>query len=224
MPVFRVIPAGDLLLTDPVIVQPDVIQRGFLGAISIIGFTSLVDANARFVYSMVGGYVTFSGADTSDNNGIFPIIDVFDAQTLIFQNWDAVADANNGSIRWSISATQPAMSKRRVALISGPAYVRQKIQTRLKFFEKEWFIDMRLGVPYYTEVYVQNPNLDRISTLFKKVILSIQEVSSIEKLLLTFDSKSRSLAVEFDCSLVSGGVLTVRQPDPPFIITIPRAA
>ncbi len=115
-------------------------------------------------------------------------------------------------------------AKRSPILISGAQYARQKIMVRLKFFEKEWFIDQRQGVPYYSEVYRVNPNLDRIRTIYRKVILSVQEVETVDKLTLAFDRKLRTLGIEFDASLVAGGVLSVRQPDPPFIITLPRAA
>ncbi len=118
----------------------------------------------------------------------------------------------------------PITGKRRVKMVTGAQYARQKIAARLRFFEREWFVDQRQGVPYYTEVYVMNPNLDRIRTMYKKIILSVQEVVSVDKIKLTFDPKARALAVEFDASLVEGGVLAVRQPDPPFIITLPRAA
>lgn len=123
-----------------------------------------------------------------------------------------------------LSARDPITGKRRVVMNRGPRYVRQKIAARLRFFLGEWFLDTRLGVPYYRDVLITNPDLNVVRSIFRQVILSVQEVASLDKLELSFDSESRALAIEFDASLVAGGVLLVRQPDPPFIIQVQRAA
>lgn len=112
----------------------------------------------------------------------------------------------------------------KVVMIEGPEYVRQTIQTKLKFVAGEWFRDLREGVPYDQDVFIANPDLDRIRTIFRQAILSVQEVQNITKLTMVFDRVRRTLAIEFDVQLVAGGVLSVRQPDPPFIISLPKAA
>lgn len=122
-----------------------------------------------------------------------------------------------------LSAPDPSRNnKRRIMLVTGPAYVRQKIQTRLKFLEGEWFNDLRQGIPYTTEIFVQNPNLDRIRSIIRQAILSVQEVASLTSLTLLFAKNTRAISVAFEAQLVTGGVLSIRQPDPPFIITLPR--
>ena len=123
-----------------------------------------------------------------------------------------------------LSPKDPVTGRRSPMLLTGAAYVRQVIAVKFKFIQGEWFIDQRQGVPYAIEVFVANPNLDRIRTLLRKILLSTQEVSSVTKLLLTFTPGTRKLAVDFDVQLVAGGVISVRQPDPPFIITLPKAA
>lgn len=110
---------------------------------------------------------------------------------------------------------------RRGVLLRGPEFVRTKLSQRLRFFLGEWFIDRRQGVPYFQDVFVKNPDLDVVRAIFRQVMVSIQEVSSIPMLDLTYDSGARRLAVSFDAHLVAGGVLQVRQPDPPFIIQLP---
>lgn len=117
-----------------------------------------------------------------------------------------------------------ANGKRSIVLVSGPRYVRQKIAARLNFFLDEWFLDRRLGVPYYRDVFLQNPDLDITRSVFRSVILSVQEVAAVDKLTLAYAPKERTLAVEFDAPLVSGGILQVRQPDAPFIIRVQRKA
>lgn len=111
-----------------------------------------------------------------------------------------------------------------VVVLGGPQFVRQKIATRLKFFLGEWFLDLREGIPYYRDSLVKNPDLEIVRTLYRAVILSVQEVKRIDRLDLKYDSGKRTLGVEFDISLIDGGVLQVRQPDPAFIIALARAA
>jgi hypothetical protein len=123
-----------------------------------------------------------------------------------------------------LSARSPITGKRRVVMNTGPRYVRQKIASRLRFFLGEWFLDTRLGVPYYRDVLIANADLSIVRSIFREVILSVPEVASLDKLTLAFDTEARALAIEFDASLVAGGVLLVRQPDRPFIIHLQRAA
>lgn len=115
-------------------------------------------------------------------------------------------------------------TKKTPYFVRGPEYVKRKIAARLKFFLGEWFLDQRLGVPWIRDAFTQNPDLDIIRSIFRTVILGVQEVATLDKLNLTFDRASRSLAVEFNATLVAGGELLVRQPDPPFIIEVQRAA
>lgn len=112
----------------------------------------------------------------------------------------------------------------RVVMVQGVDYVRQKISTRLKFFLGEWFLDLRQGVPYYRDVFVKNPNLTIVRAIFRDVILSVQEVLTVDTITLDYNSKLRLLAVQFTATLVDGGVLVVKQPDPPFIIAVTRPA
>lgn len=106
-------------------------------------------------------------------------------------------------------------------LLRGSAYVRQKISQRLKFIQGEWFADQRLGVPYYEDIFAKNPNLDIVRTILLNALLSVQEVGSVDWLTFSLTNETRQLAISFQANLVSGGVLLVRQPDPPFIITVP---
>ena len=111
-----------------------------------------------------------------------------------------------------------------LVVLTGPAFVRQKIAARLKFFLGEWFLNLREGVPYYRIVLVANPDLGLIRTLFRRVILSVEEVADLTKLVVHYDKPTRTIAVEFDAELVEGGVLLVRQPDPAFLISLMQAA
>lgn len=112
-----------------------------------------------------------------------------------------------------------AIENDRFVILTSKAYVRQKIATRMKFFLGEWFNNRLEGVPYYRDVLGKGTDLDLAKSVFRNVITSVQEVASVPLLTLAPRKAKRELAVEFDAVLVEGGVLSVRQPDPAFIIS-----
>jgi hypothetical protein len=114
--------------------------------------------------------------------------------------------------------------KRDLLLASGPEFVRFKIAQRLKFFLGEWFLNLREGVPFYAVVLIQNPDLEFVRSLYRRVILSVQEVASVDNITLDWNQETRRLAVTFDAQLVRGGTLAVRQPDPAFVLDFSKAA
>lgn len=83
----------------------------------------------------------------------------------------------------------------------------------------EWFRDVRIGVPYFQYVFVKNPNLLLIDSLFRKVLLSAPGVSSVTSVNLTYDPAARTLGASFVCvgiggSSISGGL------GQPFIVSV----
>ena len=108
-----------------------------------------------------------------------------------------------------------------LVLYKGSDFVRQKIIARFQFFLGEWFLDTRLGIPYYRDMVGTDPDFAVIRSIFRKVLQSIPEIATIDKLTVSLDV-DRNLSVEFDANLVAGGVLEIRQPDLPFIIRLTR--
>lgn len=108
-----------------------------------------------------------------------------------------------------------------VWLQPGPEYVRQKLAQRLKFFRSEWFLDRRLGVPYFQHAFIRNPNLDVIRQMLRKVILGTAGVLGIvgDDIHLDYDSTHRSLSVAFAVTC-EAGIITVNPGDQDFIITL----
>jgi hypothetical protein len=104
--------------------------------------------------------------------------------------------------------------------ISGGDLVRQKLATRFKFFLNEWFLDQREGVPYYRDVFVKNPDLDVIRSVFRQVIRSTPGVRAIRKFVLRFDQSARRLSFEFSVVAADGEVITVTPNDRLFIIQV----
>lgn len=101
--------------------------------------------------------------------------------------------------------------------IEGPAYIRQKLSVRFRFFLGEWFLNQLEGVPYYRDVFVHDPNLDVLTTLFKSIALDCPGVLGLKRFKLIFDPESRSASFDF-AAVVDGGVIIVSPQDQDFIV------
>lgn len=85
-------------------------------------------------------------------------------------------------------------------------YVAQKLGFKLHFVEGEWFLDLSKGIPYFTSIFKKNPDLKIVGDLFKRAILTIDEVSKIQSFELTLTVK-RELQISFTAVLADGETL-----------------
>ena len=82
--------------------------------------------------------------------------------------------------------------------------VGQKIKCRLQTVLGEWYQQPDVGVPFFDEVMVKNPNLVTIKHLFASVITSLPEVKSLDSLDLTFNAATRILNIKFSVTAYDG--------------------
>lgn len=108
------------------------------------------------------------------------------------------------------------LSGHRLNIVDGDDAIHQQVLIRLKFFLEEWFLDERVGIPYYRDILVRNPNLDLIRTIYKTAILETPGVTSVDRMTLDIDTPSRTLNLYFSATLDSGAVLTFD----PFILEL----
>lgn len=86
-----------------------------------------------------------------------------------------------------------------------------KVKHRFQLFKGEWWLDTRIGVPYFDVVFGQkNPNLEIIKRMIRRIILSCPPITDVKRLDLYFIKSDRLLAFEFeavaeDGRTVSGG-------------------
>lgn len=91
-------------------------------------------------------------------------------------------------------------------LTSGDDGVRQHLQQRLKTFLGEWFLDLDVGLPYFQDILVKNPNVNQIDGIVKQKILTTPGVVELLSFTMNFDSSARALSVEFEYSSFSGEI------------------
>lgn len=102
-------------------------------------------------------------------------------------------------------------------------YTRQRLRQRLRFFLGEWFLDQRLGIPYFERVFVANPDLPLMTSIMRKAILKTTGVGGVESLSLDFDRKTRTLLVSFVARLI-GNTDTIVFSSEPFVLDLREAA
>lgn len=90
------------------------------------------------------------------------------------------------------------LSTNDMQLVSGDDAITQHLKIRFQFFLGEWFLDESVGIPYWTEVFVKDPNLTAIRSFYRETILTTPGIASLaEPLDLDFDSSTRVLDVAF---------------------------
>jgi hypothetical protein len=103
--------------------------------------------------------------------------------------------------------------------IDGPDYTRQKLSARFKFFKAEWFMNRLEGVPYYEQVFVHNPDLDVVSSLFKRIIVTCPGVISLGRYAMVLDPVKRRGGFAFKAKC-DGGEFEVKPEDQDFILDL----
>ena len=108
------------------------------------------------------------------------------------------------------------LSGHRFNLVTGDDAIEQHLRIRLRFFLGEWFLDARVGIPYFRDILVRNPNSALIRNIYRTTILDTPGIKSLESLELNIDTAARTLSLWFSCTLDSGAVITYA----PFILEL----
>lgn len=97
---------------------------------------------------------------------------------------------------------------------TGAEALAQKLRARLSLFKGEWFLDTRVGVPYYTDVFGQRSH-SAVEALLRRVILTCPGVTSLERFAMTATSP-RAVSITFSARSTTGEIVQIRD----FIATI----
>jgi hypothetical protein len=106
-------------------------------------------------------------------------------------------------------------------LVTDPALAGAiKLRNRFRLFAGEWFLDTRVGVPYFTSVFgVKNPDLRLLRQLFTRVILQTPPFVAVSELDVTFDASTRTAALTFIAQTDTGALVKFSGDGEPFIIS-----
>jgi len=104
-------------------------------------------------------------------------------------------------------------------LLSGAAGTAQHLRNRFKFFKGEWFLDGRLGIPFFEEVYIKSPRLNFLRALFRKVIETTTDINRVDSMTLSLNTGTRTLTLTFVAILEDGSILDSAE-FAPFIVEV----
>ena len=104
----------------------------------------------------------------------------------------------------------------RVSLVTGEEEIEQHLRIRLRFFLGEWFLDERLGIPYFRDILIKNPNTLLVRSLFRQAIITTPGISDVTTLEIDLDKTTRTLSLTFAATMDTGATITFN----PFIIEI----
>jgi len=93
-----------------------------------------------------------------------------------------------------------------LVLLDGPEAIAQHLRIRLRFFKGDWFLDTRIGIPYFEQILIKAPNENVVRAIFRKVILETPGVEGLRSLSFTYDGAARRLTTEFDADIVGADV------------------
>jgi hypothetical protein len=82
-------------------------------------------------------------------------------------------------------------------LIDGTEAIAQHISIRLQLFKGEWFLDTRLGIPYFQSILVKNPGSNVIRAIYTEALLETPGVLAVNDLEVTYDGELRKVAITF---------------------------
>lgn len=97
-----------------------------------------------------------------------------------------------------------AIENNDLILLDGLEAIQQDVDNSLSFFQGEWFLDLRWGVPYYQDILGKKPRLNVIKSILTEAILKVNGISTVFDLEVDFDGNTRILSVSFRASTVEG--------------------
>lgn len=82
--------------------------------------------------------------------------------------------------------------------------VSQRIICRLKLFRGECFVNVTIGVPYFTDVFKKHSNLNTLRSLFVSEISKVSGVKQVDSLEVSFDNSTRKCLITFSVTATDG--------------------
>jgi hypothetical protein len=94
-----------------------------------------------------------------------------------------------------------------LSLVTGSAEIGQNLKNRLGFFFAEWFLDRRLGVPWFQAILGKNRSPAAVREIIADAALTTPGLEEILSLTVDVDTAQRSASVALRGRITSGEVV-----------------
>lgn len=84
-----------------------------------------------------------------------------------------------------------------LAMVKDIDNVEQKLKSRLSTFSSEWFLNTLIGLPFFDEILIKNPNVPDIDSLIKVEIVNTVGVTELIEFGSDFDVATRTYSATF---------------------------
>lgn len=88
-------------------------------------------------------------------------------------------------------------------------YAAQKIRLKLSIFANEWYLNNTIGIDYFNNVLIKDPDINLIEDIFKTKILEMPEIQELISFEQEFDTALRKLTTTFKAKLVDDSIIEV---------------
>lgn len=88
-----------------------------------------------------------------------------------------------------------------IEIVRGADAIAQHLKIRLRSVRGNWFLDQRVGLPYFKQILVKSPNLIAVRSIFRAAITSTPGVIELQRFDLSFDRSTRILLLNFSALL-----------------------
>lgn len=79
--------------------------------------------------------------------------------------------------------------------------IRQAIKSRLQWIHGEWRLIPEMGLSWFEDIFVKNPNIERIRYLVADAIQSVNGVSQATVETVDYDPQKRTLKLIYTCTV-----------------------
>lgn len=91
-----------------------------------------------------------------------------------------------------------------IELVDDVEAIAQQIYIRLRTFLGEWFLDTRIGVPYFQKIIGKKRSQAQTDLIFRRSIQTTPGIASVTELTQTFDAATRELRIAFRAVTTTG--------------------
>jgi hypothetical protein len=88
--------------------------------------------------------------------------------------------------------------------VTGLEGLRQRIQTKLKLWRGEWFLDTSLGIPWRQSIFTRPASPGLASQIITSAILEEEEVTDVRKVSAHIDSATRRFTYSAQVASIYG--------------------
>jgi hypothetical protein len=88
-------------------------------------------------------------------------------------------------------------------LVSGLDQIVQNLRIRLKFFFGEWFLDTRLGIPYFSDSFTKG-GAGVVDAIIQATIKETPEINEILSYSTIYDGPNRKYTINFSANTIYG--------------------